>query len=291
VLSSRRETLLEVAGQIGMEVDDPELLDISIQALDVVITNRKLAGKTMEEIVQSPLMSEARGVYLRKIMRSGQEIPIGLRTIIDRGDVLQIAGSQRNTERLAAVLGYVDRVTDKSNVVMMGLGIAIGALIGAVALKFGSVTVSLSTSGGALVAGLVCGWLRSVNRVFGRIPSPALWAFNNIGLTAFIAVVGLTTGPSFVTGLKSAGIMLFLAGVIVTTVPFVVGLLMGKYVFKFHPAINLGVNAGARTTTAALGAIEDAARSKTPALGYTVPYAVGNTLLTLWGMVIVMMMK
>jgi putative transport protein len=245
----------------------------------------------MEEIVHSPLMGEARGVYLRKIMRSGQEMPIGLRTIIDRGDVLQIAGSQRNTERLAAVLGYVDRATDKSNVVMLGLGIAIGALVGAVALQFGSVTITLSTSGGALIAGLVCGWLRSVNRVFGQIPAPALWAFNNIGLTAFIAVVGISTGPSFVAGLKSAGSTLFVAGVIVTTVPFIVGLLMGKYVFKFHPAINLGVNAGARTTTAALGAIQDAACSKTPALGYTVPYAVGCILLTFWGVVIVLMMK
>jgi putative transport protein len=291
VLSGRRETLLEVVGQIGEEVDDPELLDIPIQVLDVVVTSRALAGKTMEEIVKSPLMSEARGVYLRKILRSGQEMPIALRTIIDRGDVLQIAGSQRNTERLAAVIGYVDRPTDKSNVVMLGLGITLGALVGAVALKFGNVTVTLSTSGGALIAGLVCGWLRSVNRVFSRIPAPALWVFNNIGLTAFIAVVGISTGPSFVAGLKSAGLTLFVAGVIVTLMPFVVGLLMGKYIFKFHPAINLGVNAGARTTTAALGAIQDAARSKTPALGYTVPYAVGCILLTFWGVVIVLLMK
>jgi len=291
VLSGRREALLEAAGQVGPEADDPELLDIPVQVLDVVVTNRKLAGKTMEEIIQSPLMSEARGVYLRKILRSTQEMPVSPKTIIDRGDVLQIAGTQRNTERLAAIIGYVDRPTDKSNIVMLGFGITLGALLGAVALKFGSVTVTLSTSGGALVAGLVCGWLRSVNRMFSRIPAPALWVFNNVGLTAFIAVVGISTGPSFVAGLKSAGLVLFGAGVFVTLTPFVVGLLMGKYVFKFHPAINLGVNAGARTTTAALGAIQDAAHSKTPALGYTVPYAVGCILLTFWGVVIVLLMK
>jgi len=71
----------------------------------------------------------------------------------------------------------------------------------------------------------------------------------------------------------------------------VVGLLVGKYIFKLHPAINLGACAGARATTAALGAIQDAAQSKVPALGYTVPYAIGNILLITWGVVIVLLMK
>jgi putative transport protein len=291
VLAARRETLLELDAGIGTEVDDPELLDVPVQLLDVVITNKALAGKTLQEVASSPRMSEARGVFLRRILRSGQEMPIAPRTRLDRGDVLQLAGSRRNTERVAALIGYADRATDKTDVVFMGLGIAIGALVGAIAVHFGSVPLSLSTSGGALIAGLVCGWLRSVNRTFGRLPAPALWVFNNIGLTAFIAVVGLSTGPSFVAGLKTAGLPLFVAGVAVTTIPFIVGLLMGKYVFKFHPAINLGACAGARTTTAALGAIQDAAQSKTPALGYTVTYAVGNTLLTLWGVAIVLLMK
>ena len=62
-----------------------------------------------------------------------------------------------------------------------------------------------------------------------------------------------------------------------------------RYVFKFHPALALGVCAGARTTTAALGAVQDAVESETPALGYTVTYAVGNTLLIIWGVVIVLL--
>jgi putative transport protein len=92
-------------------------------------------------------------------------------------------------------------------------------------------------------------------------------------------------------GLRENGLGLFLAGSFVTTVPFIVGILAGKYIFKMHPAIVLGACAGARTTTAALGAIQEAAGSKTPALGYTVTYAVGNTLLIIWGVVIVLLMK
>jgi putative transport protein len=157
-------------------------------------------------------------------------------------------------------------------------------------IHLGGIPLSLSTSGGALIAGLVCGWLRSVNRTFGRVPAPALWVFNNIGLNIFIAVVGIGAGPKFVAGLQTQGLSLFVAGLVVTTIPLVLGVLAGKYLFRMKPPIILGACAGARTTTAALGAIEQEARSSVPALGYTVTYAVGNTLLTIWGVVIVLLM-
>jgi putative transport protein len=158
-------------------------------------------------------------------------------------------------------------------------------------LRIGGVPLSLSTSGGALISGLFFGYLRAVHPTFGRIPAPALWVFNNVGLTVFIAVVGISTGPGFVAGLQQLGFTIFFLGVFVTLMPFIIGILLGKYVFKMHPGILLGACAGARTTTAALGAVQDAAASKVPALGYTVTYAVGNTLLIIWGVVIVLMMR
>src|SRR5262249_28432974 len=163
---------------------------------DVVVTNKTIAGKTLLEIRKSQEAQEVRGVFLRKLIRTGQEMPFNAGTKVDRGDVVQIVGPVVEVEKVAKKLGYADRATDKTDVVFMGLGIVIGALIGAVVIHFGSVPLSLSTSGGALMAGLVCGWLRSVHPTFGRIPGPALWVFNNIGLTTFIAVVGISTGPS-----------------------------------------------------------------------------------------------
>lgn len=291
-LAGARELLLNHAAEIGPEVDDRELFDFAGELLNVVITSKQLAGRTLKEIAESDVAKQqGRGVFLRKLFRGGQEMPFNPGTKVDRGDVLQIIGARRDVERAAKLLGYPDRETEKTDVVFMGLGITVGALPGAIAIHLGSVPVSLSTSGGALIAGLVCGWLRAVRPTFGRIPGPALWAFNNLGLTIFIAVVGLSTGPSFVAGLQQAGLSLFLWGMFVTLMPFVVGILAGKYIFKMHPGILLGACAGARTTTAALGAIQDEAKSKVPALGYTVTYAVGNTLLIIWGVIIVLMMK
>lgn len=290
-VAGRREPMMDMEKSFGPEVDDRQLLDFPAEIVDVVITNKKIPGRTIKELAELEAGQRSRGVFLRKLTRAGIEMPFHPGTVVDRGDVLTILGSHKNVARAIELIGYPDRSTDKTDMSFMGLGIVIGGLIGAITVHFGHVPLSLSTSGGALIAGLFCGWLRSVNRTFGRIPEAALWVFNNVGLNTFIAVVGITSGPAFVSGLKNNGLSLFLAGIVVTTVPFIVGLLAGKYIFKFHPAINLGACAGARTTTAALGAIEEAAKSKVPALGYTVPYAVGNTLLTIWGVVIVLLMK
>jgi putative transport protein len=139
--------------------------------------------------------------------------------------------------------------------------------------------------------GLVFGWLRSVRPTFGRIPEPALWVFDTVGLAVFIGVVGLGAGPGFVAGLRETGPSLLIVGFLVALTPHAVAVLFGRYVLKMNPVILLGACAGAGTATAALRAVQDEAGSKLPVLGYTVPYAVGNILLTAWGPVIVLLTR
>jgi putative transport protein len=289
-VAGRREVVLERVAAIGTEVDDREVLDLEILVLDVVVTNKALIGRALVDLARTELQEAGRGVFARKLLRTGVELPLTVGLKLQRGDTITLVGARAAVERAARAIGYPDRVTEATDMVVMGVGIVIGALLGAMTFELGGVPLSLSTSGGALIAGLVCGWLRSVNRTFGRIPAPALWVFNNIGLNTFIAVVGISAGPGFVAGLKAQGLELFIAGLVVTTVPLFIGLLAGKYVFRMKPPIVLGACAGARTTTAALGAIEEEAKSKVPALGYTVTYAVGNILLTTWGVVVVILM-
>jgi len=155
----------------------------------------------------------------------------------------------------------------------------------------GGVPLTLSTAGGALIAGLVLGWFRSTRPFFGRIPSPTVWFMNSVGLNIFIAIVGISAGPGFVNGLRTQGISLFLWGALATTLPLIFGMFIGKYIFRFHDALLLGIVSGARTTTASLGLVCDMGKSQVPALGYTVTYAIGNTLLTIWGMVGIMLLS
>lgn len=286
VLSGRREFVIGEEDWIGNEVQDAQLLDFPAETLPVTVTKKTFAGKTVANIRRHKFMH---GVSIRSIKRAGIEIPVLAQTKLDAGDVIEVVGTKQEVESAAAQIGYVDRPTHQTDMIFVGLGILIGGLFGALSIHIGGVPISLSTSGGALIAGLFFGWLRSKHPTFGRIPEASLWVLNNVGLNMFIAVVGIAAGPSFVQGFRDVGLSLFIVGAIATTLPLIIGLLLGKYVFKFHPAITLGCCAGARTTTAALGAIQDAVESETPALGYTVTYAVGNTLLIIWGVVIVLL--
>lgn len=138
-----------------------------------------------------------------------------------------------------------------------------------------------------LLASLVAGWLRSTRPAFGHIPEPVLRLFEAIGLTGFLALVGLGAGTEFVRGLRESGGTLLLAGVLVCLAPHLLTLAVGRLVFRMHPALLLGLCAGAGTAPAALAAVQAAARSKVPTLGYGVPFALGHVLLALAGGLVV----
>lgn len=287
VLSGRREFAIGEEDWIGEEVIDPQLLDFPVEVLPVMIHKKPYANRKLEFIRKQPFMH---GVSVRRIKRAGIDIPVFAQTVVDSGDTLELVGLKKEVETAAKQLGYIDRPTNATDMVFVGIGILIGGVIGALAIHIGGGPISLSTSGGALIAGLVFGWLRSKHPTFGQIPESSLWVLNNVGLNMFIAVVGISAGPSFIQGLKEVGPMLFIIGILATSLPLLLGLILARYVFHFHPALALGCTAGARTTTAALGAIQEAVDSETPSLGYTVTYAVGNTLLIIWGVVIILLM-
>lgn len=288
VLSGRREFIIGDESWIGPEVVDAELVDFMAEDLDITVASKAVDGMTVDDLRKQKFMY---GISIKGISRGGVSVPVLAQVKIGRGDVLSVVGLGREVNAAAKQLGYADRRTTKTDLVFVGLGIFIGGLIGSLAIHIGKIPISLSVSGGALIAGLLLGWLRSKHPTFGRLPRSSVWLMDNLGLNMFIAVVGISSGPSFVTGLKDVGFVLFFMGIIATTIPLVLGMIIGRHIFKFPAAINLGCCAGSRTTTASLGAVQDSIGSAIPAMGYTVTYAVGNTLLILWGVVIVLMMS
>ncbi|MBT2561371.1 aspartate-alanine antiporter [Pedobacter sp. ISL-68] len=287
-LGGRREYMMNYVAVNETEVLDAELLNFPLEVLSVMIVKKEILNKTLAQL---RAMDYMHGVVIRTLKRAGIDLPVFPGTKLYKGDMIEVVGHKKDVETAVVNIGYPDRPTNTTDMIFVGLGIVLGGLVGALSLRISGVPISLSTSGGALISGLVFGWLRGQHPTFGRIPEPALWVMNNVGLNMFIAVVGITAGPSFVQGFKEAGWGLFIAGALATALPLIGGILLGRYVFKFNPIITLGCAAGARTTTAALGAIQDAVQSKTPALGYTVTYAVGNTLLIIWGVVIIILMS
>ncbi|MGY3336524.1 putative transport protein [Streptomyces filamentosus] len=271
---------------IGPETDDVELLGYETETLHVVASNKEQLGKTVADLRREPFMV---GVYIDKIYRSGSEFPYRLSTKIERGDTVILTGPKRLVDPAGKAIGKPVPTSFATDMLWVGLGVFLGGCLGIPALTVSGVPISLSTSGGALIMGLVFGWIRGKYPTYGNVPPGAQWFMDTFGLCAFVAVVGINAGPSFTSGLSTAGWGLLLWGAVATLIPLIVGFLVGHYVQKIRFPILMGVLAGGQTTTAAIGAINEQSRSQIPTLGYTIPYAVGNVLLTIWGAVIVLL--
>lgn len=287
VLSGRREFIIGEESWIGDEVVDPQLLEFAIKITPVMARNKEVDGKTVKDLLSQPFMH---GVIIREIKRAQNiNVPVRENTVVERGDYLTLVGLPYDVSTAAKSIGLAENQTTATDIIFLSLGILIGGIIGVLSFKAGNVPVSLTTSGGALIMGLIFGWWHSRRPNYGQIPQSAVWIFRELGLNMFIACVGLQCGPHFVQGFEQVGWMIFVWGAVATTVPLVIGILLARYAFKFRPGTALGCVAGSRTTTAALGAVEESLHSSVPGLGYAITYAIGNTLLILFAVVMVIL--
>jgi putative transport protein len=284
-LSAPRQVIVDAIGSRAEEIEDKELLDVPIAIADVLLMNPKLAGMT---IADASRLDWTRGLYLRSATRGGQEIPIAAGVVLQRGDLLRIVGPERVVESAVAQIGTRVAPSTSIDFVVIGLAIFLGGLVGVLAtFSVGSVRISLSTSVGTLLAGLLVGNLRTRYPLFGRIPDGAVTLMTSLGLAAFVGLTGLHAGPIFFSALREAGIGLLFGGMVVTMLPQIVGLLFGHYVLRMNPILLLGGLSGAQTVTAAMAALQERSGSPVPVLGYTPAYPMANILLTTWGTIIV----
>lgn len=287
---ARTDVMVDVLGPKAAEVADPELLEIPTASFDLYVTRRAIAGKTLQEIVDG--VKEARGVLLRGITRNGKSLPVGSNVVVERGDILHATGSEDAVEKLAPIVGLKLVPIEESDLSVLGIAIFVGIVTGAaITIPIGGLNISLGTSVGTLLAGLIVGWLRSVKPWFGRMPDAAVLFMRSIGLSAFVSMIGLKAGPIFITTLKESGYLLLSGGIVVTLVPLIAGVLFGRHVLKLNPVLLLGGIAGAQTMIAGVAAVQDKSGSSVSTLGYSYTAAIGHILLTTWGTVIVALLS
>jgi len=285
-IAARQGPMLEKINDIGIELHDKELLDFPLMTTDVIISRNEIVGSTLSELAEW----HGQGIMLKSLKRGGQELPFDPSMIIKKGDKLQIFGRETDVKRVASVFGFREKSTIDSDIIAIALGIVIGGFVGALSVKIGGVAITLSISGGALLLGLIVGWLHSRVPSLGAMPEAALWIFDTMGLATFLGIVGIAAGPTFISGLKETGFGIIPIALLTSIIPHIIGIFFGRYVLRMNPLILLGAHSGAGTNTTALKAVQEASGSKIPVLGYTIPYALGNIILTAWGPVIVSLM-
>ena len=283
-VSGRRANVMEIGNTLGDEVDDKELLDMPGSIQTITVSNPAVIGKPLEELAQSRV---SRGVFLRRIRRIGLEIPILPGTTLNRGDEVELLGTEASLQRIGGILGTPHKSGSATDLAAVCLAVFAGGMIGVPFVVVHGFRLSLGTAVGALVMGIVLGWLHSIRPAFGRVPEAASSLMISLGLAAFVGMNGMQAGTHFIEAFKAQGVPLMLGGVFVTLFPLICSIYFGRYVLKLNPILLLGACAGAQTVTAAMAEVQDKSGSRTPILGYTVPYAIGNILLTIWGSIIV----
>ena len=287
VIAGPTAALVAAKPVIGTEIDADEILRaVPGNVIDVLVDSRELHGRSVKEVAER-VGDNARGVFLRNLTRMGREVPLSPETRIYVGDVMTLVGSTRNIERAAGQVGRILRSTDRTDIAFLAVGIAAGLLAGLLSVKVGSIPLTLGGGGGALIAGLICGWLRSRRPTMGAMPPAAQQTLSDLGLGGFIAAIGLANGHAAWVAIQEHGLLLVGMGLVVTLVPLIVATLFAHHVLRMNPVITCGALAGAMTVDAAVTGCCEIAESQTPVLGVAVPYAVGNVVLTVLGPIIV----
>lgn len=284
----RREAMVGVAAQLGKELYAVEGMELTMQRKELVLTNKEYHNKTVGEIRSQTSHSVSHGIYVLQISRMGQVLPMLPETVVQLGDVITIYGSEQDVKRIAALVGYVIVPSAKTDFVYMGAGLVVGLLVGMLTAKIGSIPLTLGSGGGALLSGLLFGWYRAKRQTFGAMPSGAVQILKDLGLAGFVVVVGLSSGLQAVQTVKEHGFTIFGVGVVVTILPLILTMLIGRYVLRYdNTAIFAGALSGSRSANPAFGEVLDKAENSIPTVPFAITYALANVFLTLLGPLIV----
>jgi|LGVF01.1.fsa_nt_gb putative transport protein len=272
----------ETVAKFGDEITPETSTAQYTETAQIVVINKKAVGKSLEELD----VAKKFGVLLTRVSRMHMEIPRSADFKLRKGDILTVVGPHDNVDLLGKELGHVERDIAETDMVTFAFGIALGVVIGLIAINVGQLSIGLGSAGGLLSSGLAIGYLRSIRPTFGRLPDAARWILMEFGLLIFMAGVGLRAGGDIIETFIAGGPTLVLAGICVTVIPIFVGYFFGRKVLNIHPVLLFGGIAGSMTSGASLSVVTKAANSCVPSLGYTGAYAFANVLLTVAGSVI-----
>lgn len=289
VVLGLRRFALRAGSVIGPEIQLPEAHadDLQLAELQVIVSKKEVNGHTVGELAARPRAQRARGVFLQSIQRSGHMLPVTPATVVQYGDLVTLVGAEPELSQAGAALGNQLRRSGVTDLVFLSFGILAGLLIGSLAARLWGIPVSLGSGGGALVSGLVCGWINAKRPALGHMPEQAVKLLKDLGLAVFVACVGLSAGPEAVSLIREHGAVLPLIGLLVSLGPACLSLWVGHKLLKIEGPLLVGAIAGQHVSTPAISAILGASGSAVPLLGYTVTYAIANVLLPVLGPIIV----
>lgn len=261
------------------ETDDSEALKLDVMKQEIVLTNH-FSLDVIEHLSENGIVISER--------KRGNNV-LSEDQALKALDHLTLVGPKALIAKVVKKLGYVKDTGTETDVSFISMGLVVGLLIGAISFVVSGIPITLGSGGGALIGGLLFGYYQDKHSNYGLMPKATRWFCKSVGLNLFIAIVGLTSGASFLSALQSMGVKVLLIGVLVTILPHIASVYFGRFVLKLDAVDIIGALCGAGTCTAALNGVVEEYESSIFAVAYTPGYAMGNILLTVLGPLVVAM--
>ena len=272
--------LVELISDIGREVGSKDDLDLHLEHAELIVLRKDVVGKTLAEIGSQ----YGSGIVLNQLTRSGHAHPWGPQTKLKRGDVLDLTGDRQAMDLAVSAIGRRAKLDITTDLLTLGFGIVLGLLFGMLTVNVQGIEFGLGSAASVLVAGVVIASLRERLPTFGNTPTAARQLLEDIGLTVFVAVIGINAGSHILDGVTATlAIKVVIGGMFVALIPPLLAWIVGLYVFRINAAVLMGVVAGARVNTAPVKEATNDLKSSVPWVGYPIPYAIANVLDSFWG--------
>ena len=287
-ITARPRAFTENAHLFGPEVPAPAVIQIKEETRKVILTNRQFDKQTIQAIYNDMGKQKQYGVFITSVTHLGEKVSATPELQLRRGDELELVGQSKHLDAVSALLGRTMAAAQVTDFIFFGLGMMLGILLGMLSFKIMGISVTLGAGVGCLFSGLVFGWLRSTHPRYGNLPTGASNFLRDFGLAAFVSVIGITAGPQAINMIKHYGLELFFLGMGVTLIPQILSFYISYYLLRIkNPITLLATIAGGRSANPGFAALLDKAGNSTPVVPFTATYALANILLTLWGPIIV----
>ena len=232
------------------------------------------------------------GVTVTRILRAGVDLQADADLILQVGDSMKVVGSEEGIQRLAKLVGNEPESLHKPNLMPIFFGIALGVLVGMLPIRFPSMPqpLKLGLAGGPLIVAILLGHFGPKLRITTYTALSANLMIREIGISLFMAAVGLGAGKTFVASLTGGGYIWVLYGALITLIPMTVTALLSRWILKMDFFKICGLLAGGTTDPALLAFSEQMFGSGRIAVNYATVYPLTMFLRVVAAQVMIMIM-
>lgn len=237
----------------------------------ILITKPELNGKSLAQLK----IRNNFGASITRINRSGVDLVATPHLQLQMGDRVTIVGSELAVSHTEKVLGNSLKRLNHPNLIPIFLGIALGCILGSLPFMFPGIPqpVKLGLAGGPLIVSILISRFGPQYKLITYTTMSANLMIREIGISLFLACVGLGAGKGFVDTIIHEGGYVWIAyGAIITIVPLLVGGLIGRYAWKLNYYTLIGVLSGTNTNPPALAYSSELTSCDAPAVGYATVY-------------------